>query len=66
MTSLNKIALFAIAVLIAFAWAGWEAFTYEMTPGQKRAWFLALSGFVILSLAWIFHKYAPMIWGVFT
>ena len=41
-----------VATLLAFAWSGWEQFTYAMTPGQKRGWFIAISLVVSLALAW--------------
>jgi len=45
--------VFALAAtLVALAWAGWDRFTYAMTPAQKRGWFIAISLVVLLALAW--------------
>lgn len=41
-----------VATLLALAWSGWEKFTYQMTPGQKRGWFIAVFLVVLLALAW--------------
>ncbi len=43
----------ALATLVAFAWSGWEQFTYEMTTAQKRGWFIAVFLVVLLALAWL-------------
>jgi hypothetical protein len=50
--SLRKTAFALVATLLAFAWSGWEQFTYAMTPAQKRGWFIAISLVVSLALAW--------------
>lgn len=51
--SLRKTAFALVATLLAFAWSGWEQFTYAMTPGQKRGWFIAVFLVVLLALAWV-------------
>lgn len=47
-----------IATLVAFAWSGWEQFTHEMTPRQKRGWFIAVSLVILLALVWLLWPYA--------
>lgn len=51
--SLRKTAFALVATLLAFAWSGWEQFTYAMTRAQKRWWFIAVSLVVALALAWV-------------
>jgi len=46
-----------IAVLMAFAYSGWEEFTYRMTPAQKRGWFIMFSIVVLGALAWVLRPY---------
>ena len=48
----RQITFALIVILVALAWAGWDRFTYAMTPGQKRGWFIAISLVVSLALAW--------------
>jgi len=52
MTNLNKTVFVLTCVLIAFAYTGWEQFTYAMTPAQKRGWFITISLVVLAGLAW--------------
>jgi len=53
MSKPRNIAFALVATLIAFAWSGWGQFTYAMTTGQKRGWFIVLSLVVLLALAWL-------------
>lgn len=57
MTSLNKTVFILTCVLIAFAWAGWEEFTYAMTPAQKRGWFITISMVVLVGLSWALRSF---------
>jgi len=49
----RQIAFALIVVLVALAWAGWDRFTYEMAPNQRRGWFIAVTLVVLLALAWV-------------